>query len=141
MENYIDMKERHQKEVNELPIMWAFSNAQFTKGLAKLGLTEKDTGKLCSLQSGGFILKTDAPMIKETVARHKEEFKTAIESDTVGDGFIFQAFNYELANHEYIVTYDPDDAIYALGLTRKMVEESPAMKEGLRLAINMQRDY
>lgn len=28
-ETYVQMKERHQKEVNEFPMMWAFNNDQF----------------------------------------------------------------------------------------------------------------
>lgn len=35
---YVQMKERHQKEVNEFPMMWAFNNDQFAQGMKKLGL-------------------------------------------------------------------------------------------------------
>ena len=42
-ETYVQMKERHQKEVNEFPMMWAFNNDQFAQGMKKLaGVEEGD---------------------------------------------------------------------------------------------------
>lgn len=59
-ETYVQMKERHQKEVNEFPMMWAFNNDQFAQGMKKLGLQETDTDKIYRIAPGGFIRKTDA---------------------------------------------------------------------------------
>ena len=35
MNNYINMKSRHQQEVNDFPMFFAFSDKQFEKGIAK----------------------------------------------------------------------------------------------------------
>ena len=60
MNAYAEMKKRHQEEVNELPMCWAFSDEQFDQQLKKLGLTRNDTGKLCKTFGGGFCLASDA---------------------------------------------------------------------------------
>ena len=33
MNSYVEMKERHQKEVNEFPMKFAFSDEQFKKAM------------------------------------------------------------------------------------------------------------
>ena len=39
------------------------------------------------------------------------------------DKFLFQAFRYELGNHEFCITYDPEDTLRTLGLELKDIEE------------------
>lgn len=72
-ETYVQMKERHQKEVNEFPMMWAFNNDQFAQGMKKLGLQETDTDKIYRIAPGGFIRKTDADKLDEMFTRHEKE--------------------------------------------------------------------
>ena len=43
------LKDKHQKEVNELPYMFAFNDEQFKNGLKKLKLNENETNKLIYL--------------------------------------------------------------------------------------------
>ena len=57
MNSYVEMKERHQKEVNEFPMKFAFSDEQFKKAMEELGLTEKDVDKVIGIGAGGFIKK------------------------------------------------------------------------------------
>ena len=60
------MKNKHQKEVNEFPFFFAFSNNQFDEGMRKFGLDPKDTDKIYKLGStGGFYLRTDADKLHE----------------------------------------------------------------------------
>lgn len=93
------MKEKHQKEVNEFPMFFAFSNKQFEEGMKKLGLESSETDKIYKFgKIGGFYRKTDVPRLKEMLNRHDEEMEKAIASD---DKFIFDMFHYELGNHEY----------------------------------------
>ena len=42
MESYRKLKERHQKEFNELPLFFAFDDEQYKRGLKKVNAT-KDT--------------------------------------------------------------------------------------------------
>ena len=134
-ETYTEYKERTQAELNAFPMAFAFNQEQFAKGMVKLGLTVDDTDKVCSVPGGGFILKTDSAKLCEMFVRHRNEFKRAIDSDSAGSGFIYQAFNYELANHEYCITYDVTDTLAALGLTMDEVNSNPAMVEGLKAAV------
>ena len=46
---YLKLKEKHQKEVNDFPFGFAFSNQQFKEMIEKFGLKEKDTDKIYSI--------------------------------------------------------------------------------------------
>ena len=39
---YLDLKEKHQKELNDFPIAYAFSDQQLEEALKKLGATKED---------------------------------------------------------------------------------------------------
>ena len=134
MNSYVEMKERHQKEVNEFPMNFAFSDEQFKRAMEELGLTENDLDKVVSIGAGGFIRKTDVKAYKEMGERQYKEFREAIEKDKVGDGFIKEMFLYELANHEYIITREIDDTLDALGLTDNDIRNNNNLRTGLLLA-------
>jgi hypothetical protein len=141
MNDYLEMKKRHQDEVNAFPMAFAFSNKQFEEGMKKLGLDPSDTDKIYSIGAGGFIRRSDSERLDEIFKRHSEEMENAINNDITGEGFIFNMFNYELANHEYIVTDDVEDTLNAFGLTMEEVNSNPALKKGLRSACKKQREY
>ena len=65
MNKYVEMKERHQKEVNNFPMKFAFSDEQFKKAMEELGLTENDLDKVVGIGAGGFIRKTDVKDYKD----------------------------------------------------------------------------
>lgn len=134
MNKYVEMKERHQKEVNNFPMNFAFSDEQFKRAMEELGLTENDLDKVVSIGAGGFIRKTDVKAYKEMGERQYKEFREAIEKDKVGDGFIKEMFLYELANHEYIITREIDDTLDALGLTDNDIRNNNNLRTGLLLA-------
>lgn len=132
METYVEFKERRQKEINALPMQFAFNDKQFKDGMAKLGLSEDDTDKVCSIPGGGFMLKTDANLLKDLIIRHEKELKEAFASDTTGTGFMYLAFKYELANYEYCISRDPTDALNALYLTMDEVNNNPVMLQAFK---------
>ena len=134
MNSYVEMKERHQKEVNEFPMKFAFSDEQFKKAMEELGLTEKDVDKVIGIGAGGFIKKTDVNDYKEMGKRQFKEFWKAIQEDKIGDRFIKEMFLYELANHEYIITREIDDTLDALGLTDNDIRNNNNLRTGLLLA-------
>ena len=134
MNKYVEMKERHQKEVDNFPMKFAFSDEQFKKAMEELGLTENDLDKIVGIGAGGFIRKTDVNDYKEMGERQYKEFREAIEKDKVGDGFIKEMFLYELANHEYIITREIDDTLDALGLTDNDIRNNNNLRTGLLLA-------
>lgn len=139
MNAYKEMRARHQKEVSDFPMFFAFGNEQFAAAMKKLGLEPTDTDKIYSFGgTGGYYLRTDAPALHEMLDRHHEEMKKAMESD---DTFAFDMFNYELGNHEYILTCDVEDTLEAIGLTVDEVNNNPRLSKALKKACKAQREW
>lgn len=132
---YVEMKNRHQEEVNNFPMFFAFNNKQFDEGMKTLGLDPSETDKIYKLSNtGGFYRRSDSRALKEMFLRHRQEEADAIAADTTGDGFIYEMFNYELANHEYGYTRDLEPTLDALGLTIEEIIANPALSHGLKKA-------
>ena len=136
MNRYAEMRQRQQQEVNALPIGFAFSNRQFEEMMRGWGLDpEKDLDKIYKLGStGGFYQKTDAQLIRNTFNRHEEELQTAIKEDKTGNGFIYEMFLNELADHEYGYTGEYEDTLDAMGYTREEVQADKRLLHGLEKA-------
>ena len=137
MNLYKTMKDQHQQEVNNFPIFFAFSNAQFEEGMNKLGLNSSDTDKIISLGGGSYLLKTDKPTFKAMFDRHQKEMKEAMKDDQ----FLYDMFDYELGNHEYCITWDVEPTLDALGLTEEEVENDARMAAIFRKARQAQSEW
>ena len=135
MNKYSVLKEKHQKEINNFPLMFAFSKKQFAEGMEKLGLTESDTDKIISIGGGGYMKKSDEKAFDDMIAKHEAERKEAINNDLDSTGFILDMFHYELNNHEYGYTGDISDTLDCLGYTREEIKADPKLLKGLNLAI------
>ena len=135
---YLKLKEKHQKEVNDFPFGFAFSNEQFEDMMKKFGLKEKDTDKICSIGAGGYIRKSDSNAFDEMFKRHRKEIEDEIEKDKKGTGFIYEMFRYELSNHEYCITYDIEPTLDALGLTLDKINENQNLVKDMKKAL---KDY
>lgn len=107
---YSELKNRFTKEVNAFPMRFAFDDKQFKKGLEDLGITEQDA---VSVGAGGFIRKKDKDALSTMFNGHNAQIREALKND----GFMIDAIKYELANHEFIITYDPYDALSVLDLS------------------------
>lgn len=135
MESYREMRERQQKEFNELPLGFAFSNEQFADMMKGWGLDpDKDLDKIYRIPAGGFVQKKDHAHLHEVLDRHEAEMEAAKASDVDGTGFLYQMFRYELANHEYGYTGEYDDTLDALGYTWDAINKSEILKNALRRA-------
>ena len=132
---YQILKDKQQKEFNAFPIGAAFSQKQFEEMMAKWSLFPTDTDKILHIGSGCYIRKTDREAFHELVDRLDREKQEAIAADTTGDGIIKDMFLYELANHEYCITYDLDDTLDALGLTVDEINADPRLLRGLEKAL------
>lgn len=137
MNTYKTMKEQHQKEVNDFPMFFAFSNKQFEEGMKKLGLNSSETDKIYSLNGGGYYKKTDAEKLHNMFARHDEEMKKEMSNSE----FVYDMFDYELGNHEYTYTYDITQTIDSLGLSIEEINSNPILLEGLQKACRDQREW
>jgi len=119
---YQEMRNRQQAEINAFPMFFAFNKQQFAEGMRTLGLSLSDTCQMCSIFGGGYCRKSDAAKLDEMLARHRKELEDAISSDKTGKGFIFDMFLQELENHEYSYTGDVQEALDALGITPQYME-------------------
>lgn len=135
MNTYEEMTRKHQEEVNALPLGFAFSNKQFVEMMRGWGLhPERDVDKIYRLPGGGFIQKKDSPRMHELLRKHKNEFADAIAADLSGDGFIYEMFLTELADHEYGYTRCYEDTLEALGFTWEQVTGDDRLLHGLEKA-------
>lgn len=124
---YKEFKERQQKETNNLPIYFAFGNAQLQERADELGFESIDDmiNNVVGIGAGGFCKKEDYQNIINTFKKHDEELKENLKNDE----FLKSAFRYEMSNHEYIVTYDMSDTLRALGITLKEYQKSERMQK------------
>lgn len=130
MNKYHEMKQRQEKEINSFPMFFAFTEKRFDEGMRKLGLDPGDTSKIYATGSGGYYRKDDAQKLHDMVSRFKTELQEAMQDED----FAFQAFDYELANHEYNYTWDHASTLEALGLTEEEVLSSPMLTRVLKKA-------
>ena len=88
MDAYLEMKRRHQNEVNAFPLFFAFTEKQFKEGMAGLGLSPEDTDKIYKFgKTGGFYRKTDADSLWGMLEKHDKELADAIAGDKTGKHF------------------------------------------------------
>lgn len=118
--NYEEMKETHQRMIDNLPLKFAFSNEQFERAMQELGLNKNDTDKIVGIGGGGFCLKETAEQLIKLYQIFNEEEQQAFKNDD----FLQSAFEYELANHEYIITYDIHDTLRALNISMKEYQKN-----------------
>ena len=57
---YQEMRNRQQAEINAFPMFFAFKKQQFAEGMRTLGLSLSDTCQMCSIFGGGYCRKSDA---------------------------------------------------------------------------------
>ena len=130
--SYEILKNEIQKAYNEFPIGFAFSNEQFENEKKRLNV--KNDNELVSIGYGGFIRKADIKKYEKLITENAEKLQNAIASDKTGDDFIKDMFYYELANHEYCVTYDYTETLDACGYTIDDIRKDKRLANGLEKA-------
>lgn len=124
---YEELEAKHQEEINKLPIYFAFGNEQLQERTNELGFESIDDmiKNVVGIGAGGFCKKEDYQNIINTFKKHNEELKENLKNDE----FLQSAFEYELANHEYIITYDISDTLRSLGITLEEYQKSERMQK------------
>lgn len=118
METYTEQKARHSKEFSAFEgIFFAFSNDQFKEGMIKLGLAVDDYASLVSIGAGGYILKSKRDEFKALFNRQAQERKDLKKDESR----LVDALVYELCNHEYCITGNPQDALDVFGYTLETI--------------------
>ncbi len=136
MEKYKELKERHEKETNSLPLHFAFGKEQLEKKAKELNFNsvEELEDNIFSIGFGGFALLKDKKLIINTFKRHNKELENALKDKE----FLISAFRYEMSNHEYYVTYDKTETLAKLGISYDEFMSNVIMKEAWKIA---QDDY
>lgn len=96
---YKDFSDMLQKMVNDLPMIFAFSNEQLDNALDDMGLSLKDMkgDKLIRMGFGAFCLKSDLEHIRSELCKVDEMKRDLIKDyEHAYDGFF-----YETGKHEY----------------------------------------
>lgn len=134
MNKYDEIKNKHQKRVEEFPIMFAFSEEQLHKEMNRLGLNDNDYDKIYNMGAGCFIRKKDLVDYNKMWDDIRKEHQHYIDNDKTGEGYIKDMFVSELENHEYSYTRDLEDTLDALELTEEDILNNPLLQHGLFLA-------
>ncbi len=142
MNKYTLMKQGHQKEFADFPMVYAFGKQQIEEGMRKLGLNLSDMDKICTYFGIGDILrKSDVPALEELLKRHEKERLDAIATDKTGDGFIYEMVYAELENHEYCITGSYVDTLNAIGMTLEEVNADPRFVRAFSRATREQLNH
>lgn len=136
MNKYAELKKKHQKELNKLPMKAAFGKEQFKKMMEEWGLTTnaEDISKIDMLVGGCYCLKKDTHLFEEHFQRTQKELKEFLKDDDN----LKSAFQYEFSNHECGLTCQPQEALLALPFTYKEVMTN---KRLYRVFKNAWREY
>lgn len=104
---YTEFKDMLQKKVNDLPMFYAFSNEQLDNALDDMGLSLKDMkgNKLIRMGFGAFCLKRDLDSILSEIQAVDDAKREFIEDYEQA----YDAFFYEMGNHEYHINYYQGD--------------------------------
>lgn len=125
---YTEFKDMLQNKVNDLPMFYAFSNEQLENALDDMGLSLKDMkgNKIVRMGYGAYCLKRDLDSILSelnAVDDAKREFIEDYEQ-------AYDAFMYEMGNHEYHINYEGDwDVLSCFGLNDNVCEYGKGVDE------------
>lgn len=104
--SYSEFIKKQQEEVNNFPIAYAFDNKQLEKALQKLGAN--DISECVTVFGHGDIVKKeDAPKLIKMLKNHTKEIHEQLKNKE----FAYEAFLYEMDNHEYAINWDGDDDV------------------------------
>ena len=134
------VRNKHQEEFNRFTkdkAFFAFSDEQFLEGIKGMGMTLEEAKKnLASLGYGMFVPKKYLKEYRSMDNRHFNQSKMFMSNPD----YAYAAFLYELVNHEYGYTYDPEDAVMSLGYSLDEVERNPVLREALHRAMRRIED-
>lgn len=115
---YLDLKDRHQEEFNEFPIIYAFDEQRLEEGLKKLGAKREDC--ISYMGIGDVMRKSDIPAFEALMKAHHDELREAM----LDKEFAEVAFLYEMDNHEYAINWSGDaDVLACFNMSKKELVE------------------
>lgn len=133
---YLDLQKKHQDEISNFPIAYAFSDEQLQEALVKLGA--KNTQECVTVFGHGDIVKREnAKPFLDMLKRHTQEVKEAMKDKEFAEA----AFRYEMDNHEYAINWSGDeDVLNCFGMSFDDLRELGLM-DAYRRARNAHMKY
>lgn len=116
---YVELMKKHQQELTDFPIAYAFSEEQLKEALVKLGV-DNVSECVTVFEHGDIVKREDAPKLIEMMKRHNRELQEALKDEEFAEA----AFLYEMDNHEYAINWSADeDVLNCFNLTFKELKE------------------
>lgn len=106
-QEYLDLQKKHQQEIEDFPIAYAFSDEQLKAALEKLGAEKSEC--VTVFGHGDIVKKEDAPKLVAMLKRHTKEVHEALKDPEFAEA----AFLYEMDNHEYAINWSGDEDVLA----------------------------
>jgi hypothetical protein len=117
---YSEFKTRAEKRISDFDhLFFAFSKQQFDEGMKRIGLDPQFPSLVTCVNNCGFVDKTYLGKWENINRITLEELERGMNDDA----FLYDAFLYELGNHEFIITYDLSDTLDVFGLTMETMTE------------------
>lgn len=104
---YLDLQEKHRKEISDFPIAYAFNDQQLKEALEKLNATKDECVTIFG--HGDIVKKENAPKFLAMLKRHTKETQEKMKDPEFAEA----AFLYEMDNHEYAINWDGDADVLA----------------------------
>lgn len=116
---YVELMKKHQQELSDFPIAYAFNDEQLKEALVKLGVN--DISECVTVFNHGDIVKREnAPKLIAMMKGHTKELHEALKDEEFAEA----AFLYEMDNHEYAINWSADDDVLnCFCLTFKQLKE------------------
>ena len=105
-QEYLDLRKRHQQELEEFPIAYAFNEKQLEEALIKLNTTKEEV--VTVFGHGDIVKRENAKPFIKMLEDQQEELLQRIRDD---EEFAEAAFAYEMDNHEYAINWSGDDDV------------------------------
>lgn len=128
---YVEFKKRKQKKINDFDMFFAFDNKQLENGLEKLNVNKNE---IVSIGMNGFIRKSDVQKFKNMLNNFKEEHTKNMKNDD----YVYHMFKYQMANHDYIITYDDEEILDVCNVNEHQFIEDERMKS---IYVKAKNDY
>lgn len=124
LKKYLDLRKKHEKELNDFPMKYAFSDEVLDKALKELDAKVEECTSITGY--GDVIRKKDVPDWVKLMKRQKAELDELMEDHDIA----YEAFLYEMNNHEYAINWEGDaDVLGCFGMSEKTLEEKGLLSE------------
>lgn len=105
---YLNLQKKHQQEISDFPIAYAFSEEQLQEALVKLGAKSKDEC-ITIFGHGDIVKRENAKPFLDLLKRQSKELEEAMKDKEFAEA----AFLYEMDNHEYAINWSGDEDVLA----------------------------